>query len=207
MLALALLTVLLAHGVAGRYFEFWPHLEDEVAYWWQAQAATRNCLTVPSPPEPHLFLVPFVVDRQGRRFGKYPPGWPAVLALGMRLGRAAWVNPALAGLALWLLYRLGRRLADPVVAGLAVLLALTSPFFWLQAGSLLAHLWAWVLTLIFNLALLDILWPRRDAPPSPLPALLAGLSLGLLLLTRPWTGLGVALPWLPVGLYALARRP
>ena len=206
-LLLALLTVGLAHGVAGRYFEFWPHLEDEVAYWWQAQAATRHRLTVPSPPEPHLFLVPFVIDRDGQRFGKYPPGWPVVLALGMRLGRAGWVNPALAGLAVWLLYRLGRRLADPAVAGLAVLLTLTSPFFWLQAGSLLAHLWAWVLTLAFTLGLLDVLWPRAQGPPWPLPALLVGLSAALLLLTRPWTALGVALPWLPVALYALARRP
>ena len=207
MLALALLTVGLAHHVAGRYFEFWPHLEDEVAYWWQAQAASQGQLTVPSPPEPQLFLIPFVIDRDGQRFGKYPPGWPVVLALGLRWGRAAWVNPFLAGLAVWLLYRLAKRVADPVVAWVTVLLALTSPLFWLQAGSLLAHMAAWVFTLLMHVALLDVLWPRADGPAWPLPALVAGGSAALLLLTRPWTALGVALPWLPVVLYALVRRP
>ncbi len=204
-LVLAGLAAVLAYRVAGHYFEFWPHLEDEVAYWWQAQAATRNQLTVPSPPEPERVLVPFVVDRASRRFGKYPPGWPVVLSLGMRAGRAAWVNPLLAGLAVFLLYRLGQRVADPAVGLLAAALALTSPFFWMHAGSLLAHMWAWVLTLACSLALLDVFWPRDAAPPWPWPATVAGLSLALLLLTRPWTALGVALPWLGPGLWALAR--
>ncbi len=210
-LLLALLTPLLAHGVARVYFEFWPHLEDEVAYWWQAQAAALGHLTVPSPPEPHLFLVPFVIDRDGVRFGKYPPGWPVALALGMRLGRAAWVNPALAGLAVWLLYRIGQRIASARVGLLAAALALTSPFFWLQAGSLLSHMLAWVAALAFNLGLVEVLWPRDRGPGPAWPATLAGLSLALLLFTRPWTALGVVLPWLLPALVGLrrgdARRP
>ena len=51
-----------------------PHLEDEIAYVWQAQALAGGAIKLPSPPEPKSFLVPFVVDYDGFRFGKYPPG-------------------------------------------------------------------------------------------------------------------------------------
>ncbi len=207
MWAAAALAVVMAYIIAGRYFEFWPHLEDEVAYWWQAQAAAQGALTVPSPPEPDLFLIPFVIDRDGRRFGKYPPGWPVVLALGLRLGRAEWVNPLLAGLALLLLAQLGRRVANPTVAVVALGLALTSPFFWLQAGSLLSHMWAWVLTLTLSLALWDLLFRAPSPGLRWVLAGLAGAAWGLLLLTRPWTAVSVALPWLPWTLGALRRRP
>ncbi len=63
--------------VTQRVFEGIPHIEDEIAYVWQAKALADWHLTVPSPPQERSFLVPFVVDYLGLRFGKYPPGWPA----------------------------------------------------------------------------------------------------------------------------------
>ncbi|MGM0375104.1 MAG: hypothetical protein ACQEQQ_11880, partial [Chloroflexota bacterium] len=85
-LLLSLLAIAAAALVGGRVFDRMAHLEDEFAYVWQAQAAARGDLTVPSPAFPDSFLVPFVVDYQGQRFGKYPPGWPALLSLGVRVG-------------------------------------------------------------------------------------------------------------------------
>jgi hypothetical protein len=49
--------------------------------------------------EPHYrqaFWTPFVVDYQGERFGKYPPGWPAWLSLGVRLSAPWLINGLLA---------------------------------------------------------------------------------------------------------------
>ncbi|HSG20770.1 MAG TPA: hypothetical protein VLA31_08385, partial [Burkholderiaceae bacterium] len=66
---ISLLGVLLAVLVTERVFERMAHLEDEMAYVWQAQAISRGYLSLPSPPEPHSFLVPFVVDYNGQRFG------------------------------------------------------------------------------------------------------------------------------------------
>ena len=203
-LALSLLAVLVTYFVTERYFEAIPHIEDEIAYVWQAEAIAGGRLTVPSPPGPKSFLVPFVVDYAGQRFGKYPPGWPALLALGVRLGIRAWVNPLLAGLGVWLTYRLGKRIFGEPVGLLAGVLTLTSPFFLINSGSLLSHPFGLVLSAAFALAWVDN-FAGREGPPRALPTLVAGLCLGVLALTRPLTAIGVALPFGLHGLYLLAR--
>lgn len=189
--------VFIAHWVTGHIFEAVPHIEDEMAYVWQAQVMARGQLTVPSPPFEKSFLVPFVVDYHGQRFGKYPPGWPALLSLGVRLGARDWVNPLLAGLSLWLLYRLGQRLFGNLVGLLAVILTLTSPFFWMNSGSLLSHPLGLFLTLAFGLSWVDAFLEgnQEQKLPPALPLLVGALSLGLLALTRPLTAVGVALPF------------
>jgi 4-amino-4-deoxy-L-arabinose transferase-like glycosyltransferase len=128
-LLLSLLAILVTYLVTDRIFEGIPHLEDEVAYVWQAEAIAGGKIAVPSPPQPKSFLVPFVVDYDGLRFGKYPPGWPLVLAIGVKLGLRFLVNPLLAGLGVWLTYLLGKRVFGEVVGLLAAGLTLTSPFF------------------------------------------------------------------------------
>ena len=94
-LALSLITILVAFYVTEEYFEGIPHLEDEIAYVWQARAIADGNLTVTSPPQARSFLVPFVVDHNGQRFGKYPLGWPVVLAIGVLLGIRSLINPLL----------------------------------------------------------------------------------------------------------------
>ncbi|HFC09315.1 MAG TPA: hypothetical protein ENJ54_05625 [Chloroflexi bacterium] len=203
-----LLSVLAVAGslwVSAHVYERLPHLEDEIAYWWQAEVAAHGQLTVPSPPgDPQSFLVPFVVDWHGRRFGKYPLGWPVVLGLAMRLGCAACANALLAGLAVWLTFRLGAALWRPEVGVLAAALTLTSPFFWLNSGSLLSHPLELALSAAF--ALLWARLARHDgAPPPAFLPWLTGATLGALALTRPWTAVGVALPFALHGLWLLWR--
>lgn len=200
-IALSLLAAGLSLDLSGRIFDRMPHIEDEMAYVWQAQVFARGQLTTPSPPHANAFLVPFVVDFHGQRFGKYPPGWPAVLALGILLHARSWVNPLLAGLGVWLTYRLGRRLFDEVVALLASLLTLLSPFFLMNSASLLSHPLGLFLALVFCLSWLDA-WQNRPDLPSrqqkrlhTLSLLCASTSLGLLAITRPLTAIGVALPF------------
>jgi hypothetical protein len=68
-LGLSLLAVLAAYLVHERVFERLAHIEDEMAYVWQAQAIAGGHLTVESPPDPKSFLFPFVIDLNGQRFG------------------------------------------------------------------------------------------------------------------------------------------
>ncbi len=203
-LLLSIAALFAARLVLARVFENMPHIEDEMAYVWQAQVIAKGRLTLPSPPAPKSMLVPFVVDYNGNRFAKYPPGWPVVLALGLALGARAWVNPALAGIAVWLTYLLGRKLFDARVALLAAFLTLTSPFFLLVSGSLLSHSWGLFLSLSFTLAWLDSFDAARKLP-AWLTVPVAGLSLGILALTRPLTAVGVELPFFFHGLILLAR--
>lgn len=207
-LSLSLLAVLVTYLVTVQVFESMPHIEDEMAYVWQAQVIAKGHLTLPSPPQPKEFLVPFVVDYQGQRFGKYPPGWPAMLAIGVLLGIRSLVNPLLAGGGVWLTYRLGKRLFGELVGLLAAGLTVISPFFLMNSGSLLSHSFGLFLSGAFALSWLDA-WDTHEAqPPSVshwLPTLIAALSLGLLILTRPLTAVGVCLPFTLHGVYLFVK--
>lgn len=203
-LLLALVGFLASAQVTFRIFEAIPHIEDEMAYTWEARLIARGfTLTTPTPPCPSCFLVPFVVDAHGQRSSKYPPAWSVVLALGERLGARAWVNPFLAGLSVWLVYRLGKRLLNAPTGALAALFTVISPFFLMNSGSLLNHPWALFLTLAFTHAWLDAFFPSRIPAWLSLPT--AGLSMGLLALTRPLTAVGVALPFAVHALIILWR--
>lgn len=203
-LLLSLLAVLAAYAVADRVFERFGHLEDEIAFVWEAQVISRGDLTRPSPPQPWSFMVPFVIDHGGERFGKYPIGWPALLSYGVRFGLRDWINPLLAGLALWLTYRLGKRLLNEKVGLLAAGLTLTSPFFLLNSGSLLSHPFGLALSAALALVWLDG-FGELHGERRWLATVTAGLLLGTLALTRPFTALAVAFPFALHGLYLLLR--
>ncbi|MFZ3078370.1 MAG: STT3 domain-containing protein [Bellilinea sp.] len=203
-LVLAFFSLIAVFWVTQQVFEGLPHIEDEYAYIWQAQTATRGDLTLESPVCPKCFLQPFVVDYQGLRFGKYPPGWPAALSIAIQLNLRDWLNPFLAALCVWLTYRLVKRLLNEKAGLLAAFLTLMSPFFLINGGTLLSHVWSYFLTLTFILSWLDAI---TDGNPLPgwLPVTTGGLSLGLLVLTRPLTAVGVALPFFIHGLVLLTR--
>jgi hypothetical protein len=213
--ALAIILSIAAVGAAAivsrDVFEGIPHLEDEMAFLWEAQVMADGKIALPSPPSPQSFLVPFVVDYDGQRFGKYPPGWPAALSLGARLDAEWIVNPLLAGLGVWLIFRLGSRVAGAWVGLLAAALAASSPIFLMLSGSLMGHSFGLVLTGAFWLAWLDLFAGRPGetgaAPPAPLLTAVAGLSIGLLALTRPLTAVGIALPAIVWAGWNLVRGP
>lgn len=178
-----------------RIFEGMPHIEDEITFVWQARLAARGDLKILSPMCPQCFLEPFVIDAQGYRFGKYPPGWPAMLSLGIRLGVRSFVNPFLAALSVWLTYRLVKKLLSERAAIIAAVLTTLSPFFLMNSGSLLAHTFSLLLVLAFSLSWIDT-FDQQNSIPKWMTVLIAGLSMGLLALTRPLTAVGISIPFL-----------
>lgn len=208
-LLLAIAAVIVGSLVSLRVFEDVPHIEDETAYSWQARAIAAGAMFLPTPPCPECFLVPFVVDHGGLRTAKYPPGWPAALALGVLAGARWLVNPLLSGFSVWLVFLLTRKLTDEITALIAAVLLATSPFFVMNSGTLLAHPWSLFLTLAFALAWLDAfsLTKEQNRVPRWLSVLTACLCLGLLILTRPLTAAAVALPFAIHALAILIRGP
>ena len=205
-LLLALLAVFLSAWVSFGVYEGLAQLEDEYAYQWQAQLIAQGKLKISSPPAAHEFVVPFVIDHNGERFGKYPLGWPVVLSVGERFGLARLVNPILAGLAVWLTYRLGQKLLGNKVGLLAAGLTLISALFLTYTGSILSHTWGLVLSLSLAVSWLDLI-DKDTKLPGWLPTLTAGLSLGVLVLSRPWTAVGVAIPFGVHGIIQILRGP
>ena len=198
-LLLSLLAVLASAWVSFNIYEAVPHIEDEFAYTWQAAVVASGRLKVPTPTESKSFLIPFVVDYQGWRFSKYPIGWSGILAMGVRLGMRGWVNPLLAGLSVWLTYLLGKAIASEKIGLLASGLTLVSPFFLINSGSLLAHPLGLALSAAFALGWIKAFTRPLSGKPG-WAASGAGLALGLLAVTRPYTALAVALPF---GLHSL----
>lgn len=207
-LLISITAVLAAAWVAVNTYDGLPHIEDELAYLWQAEVMADGEITLSSPVEPYSHLVPFVIDYQGSRFGKYSPAWPAMLSLGVRLGIPLFTNALLAGVLTWLSYRLGQRLAGSGVGLLTALLIASSPMTLMLAGSFMSHTFSLLLALAFMLAWLELFLPATGgASPTPswLLIVVCGMALGVLALTRPMTAVGVAFPFGLHGLWLLLR--
>ena len=185
--------------VSHHVFEHIPHLEDEIAYQWQARVFAQGEVYVPSPANAEANYIPFVIDDSGRRFSKYPPGWSIFLSLGIMLGVENWIPALLAGLNTWLTFRVSQKILGDRGAILTAFLLCTSPFFLFISGSILSHAWSLFLALSFTLAWLDLFTSTNIQPfqrPDTIKAVTAGLSMGVLFLSRPYTALGISLPFL-----------
>ncbi|PKN82917.1 MAG: hypothetical protein CVU46_17715, partial [Chloroflexi bacterium HGW-Chloroflexi-8] len=147
-ISLCVIMVFISAWISNNIYENMPHIEDEIAYVWQANLVARGDLYIQSPPCPKCFLVPFVIDLNGIRFGKYPPGWPAILGIGVKIGIRDWINPIFAGFNLWLIYLLVKKVANEKAGLIAAGLTITSPFFLLNSGTLLSHIWSLWLSLV-----------------------------------------------------------
>ncbi len=178
-----------------------PHLEDEIAYIFQARTFARGQLWAPPPPIKRVFFTPFVLTLEnGRRVGKYGIGWPLILALGERFNIGWLVNPLLGAATAGLIYALGRDLYNRRTGIAASLLACTSPFFLIQSSIYMSHAAACFWTVLLTWAFI-----RSESVSRYQRAwvVLAGLALGMLALTRSLTALAVSLPFMLV----LLRRP
>lgn len=192
-----------ASGVVSRVvFERLPHLEDEFAYLFQARIFERGQLYIETPQPVRAYWQPFLINHDGKRFGKYTPGWPAMLAVGTGLNQPWLVNAWLMMLTVALIYRLGRAIYTPATGAVAALLVATSPMALLLAGSLMSH----TAGLFFATLFLYALWHLERRSLTPRRALLwgavGGLALGMLVSTRPLTAVGIAAPYV---VYSLGR--
>ena len=106
VLLLVLFSFFMTALVSDRVFEHVPHLEDVVAYLFEAKLLAHGQSVIPSPVPARPFWQPFVVDLNGKRFGKYPLGWPGTLAIGVAAGQPWLVNALLGALSVALVFRL-----------------------------------------------------------------------------------------------------
>ncbi len=175
-------------------FERLPHLEDEVAYLYQARIFARGEVTVEIPQPRTAFWQPFVIDysETGQRFGKYTPGWPALLAAGVNFGQPWVINALLSLLTVALVFRLGSELFNPDAGLIAALLTAFSPAALLLNASLMGHTAALFWATLFMFAY----WRMERGRHALRWGLLAGLALGTLAATRPLTTFSIALPFI-----------
>ncbi len=173
-------------------FDRLPHLEDEVAYLFQAKVFARRDWAAPAPTPANPFWQPFVIDYpNGLRFSKYTPGWSALLALGVANGAGWLVNALCAALNVALVYRLAGEIFGRGAGVFAAALVAFSPMALLLNATLMNHTAALTFTLLFLWAN----WRMSRARPLFYGAL-GGLALGVIVTLRPLTALGVAAPFI-----------
>lgn len=166
-----------------------PNSGDEYAYLWQARAFALGEVTAATPQPQDAFRLNHIGDVDGRRFCKYPPGWPLLLAAGVMAGAPALVNPLLAGLALAGIYLLGCAWITPRAAILGVAVTMSSPFFLFNAASYHSHP-----SCLFAVTVMAVALTWAVERPGAWPLLLAGAGFGLAVLIRPYTACLMGLP-------------
>lgn len=178
-----------------------PHVQDEQVYVLQARTLALGRLTTDVALPRAAFNMWFVDDRWAR-FGIFPPGWPGVLAAGIELHAAHWVNPLLhaatVGCVAAAAWRLGGRRSGLLAAFVYAL----SPQALLLASSLMSH------TLVaFGAAVVALVCVHLLLGSARRWHLLvAGAALGLTELTRPLCAVAVGVGLAAVLARALSRK-
>lgn len=171
-------------------FERMPHVEDEVAYLFQAKTFAGGALTAPAPPEaalPGLDYYLFEVQG-GRWYAATLPGWPAALAIGVAAGVPWLVNPVLAALSVLLAHAVAARMAGRDQADLVAMMMGASPWLLALSASLMGH----TLTLFLMLLGWWLILRAGDTNRGAIRRLfIAGLAMGWIFATRPLDGVVV----------------
>jgi hypothetical protein len=168
-------------------YERHPHIPDEVAYLYHAHFLAAGKLTMPLPPVPQTFEVYLMYFREHVWYPSPPPGWPAVLAIGVLFGVPWLVNPILAGLNVLMTYLLLREFYSRRTARLALLLLGISPWYLFLGMSFMTHIFTLTCGL---LAAVGVAWARRTGWVGW--AWVGGLGLGMLAIIRPLEAFVVA---------------
>jgi hypothetical protein len=190
---------LLSWGYVEFYLRGGPRIIDATAYSLEARALSHGLLAweVPEPRTEVVgrFLVESTLDEGPRRIGVlFPPGYPAVLAVGEWLGAPMWVGPGLAILITLLVAKLADQLLPSELAErerwlrVCVAVSVLSSALRYHTADTMSHGLA---ALLLTGAIVASIAHRRA--PRVGTATLLGASLGLLFATRPVTAAGAAI--------------
>ncbi len=186
-----------------------PLLIDEIVQLFQARIYTAGHLSLPVATHREFFSILHVVDTGDKVYSQFPPGGPAMLALG-ELVHAPWlVGPVCGALSVALFARLVR-LTDPDApptfhAGASALFAV-APFGAFMFGSHMNHATTLLWLLVATLGLAKVVGSET---PQAGWAFVNGIGLGAAAAIRPLDAFAFALPaavWLLVLAWRDKRR-
>jgi hypothetical protein len=174
----ALGSVLLSGFLAYAVYQRHPHIPDELASLYQARYFADGRIAMTAPPDRLAFDVDLMIYENTRWFSLFPPGWPAVLGIGVLAGSTSLVNPILGGLNVLLLFAVIRRLVDRPLARLVAVGLALSPWHIFLSMSLMSH------QLTLTCLLLSAIGALKSQESSAW-AVLGGLCTGFVMLIRP----------------------
>lgn len=197
-IAVATACFLLYATIARTVFSARPLLIDELVQVIQARMYAAGHLSIPVDRYREFFSILHVVDIHDQVYSQFPPGWPAMLAIGVATNTVWLVGPACGGIAVFLFARL-LRLVMPNASGV-VLVAGTAlfgfaPFAAFQFSSHMSHgpvlMWLLLATLALHHAITSEEGPSRGTVRW---ALVMGFAAGCAFAVRPLDAVAFAVP-------------
>ncbi|MBK7584812.1 MAG: hypothetical protein IPI67_32065 [Myxococcales bacterium] len=182
LLLLSIAAALLSVGYLHHYLRGGPRIVDATSYYLEARALAQGYFAFPIPDPSGSFRGRFLLTppEASTLVVLFPPGYPALLALGFLLGSPLAVGPVLAAVLTFITFALARELFHrDDVALLAATLSVLCAALRYHTADTMSHAWAAILLAV---SLLGALRGGRAT-------LWAGLALGWLVATRPVTGL------------------
>ncbi len=131
--------LLAAGAVTVKLYHQLPHILDAVSYSFQAGVFSSGKLGLATPPLADAFKGPFQIVTRGHLLSQYPPGAPAVYALGRVVGLEWIVGALCCMLLIGATAAVARRLYGAATGLAVLLLGALSPFVLFQSGSYLSH--------------------------------------------------------------------
>ncbi|NOT09023.1 MAG: hypothetical protein HOP28_12560 [Gemmatimonadales bacterium] len=186
--------------VAREVFDGRPLLIDEIIQVFQGRTLAAGHLWLPAAPHQEFFSSLHLVEQDGRVYGQFPVGGPAMLALGTLAGAEWLVGPVSAAIAVIAFGGLIRRVEPrPLVALAALLLFALAPFMVFMSGSHMNHVTALA---CLTVGMLGLVRSALGDTARFGDGLLAGLGFGLAATIRPVDAAAFALP---AGIWLLWR--
>lgn len=170
--------------------------DDEITYDFQAKLLLQGKLYTQAP-DFQSFKNVFTVS-EDKFTGKYPPGTPAIIALGMLFGDRYLFLILMSSLTLVLIYAASKNFYSKSDGVLAAILMLFSPYFVLMSSTRLSHsVSAFFITLFIYI--FSIIYTQGSDNKNKVLflflALLAGFSAGFAFLTRTMTAPAMLMPF------------
>ncbi len=202
-------SALLSFGYVAHYLRGGPRIVDASMYMLEARSLAQGHFSFPALWPSASVRGRFLLydEEHGALAGLFPPGYPLLLSLGVRLGAPLAVGPILAALLVVATHRLATEIAESeppeqrlLAARVAALLSVLSAALRYHTADTMSHGAAALLT---TTALASALALRRSGALRH--GALLGLALGGLVATRPVSSIAPAL--VAAGLLACARPP
>lgn len=201
LLSVFLLFTALTGMISIFVFEGIPHIQDCIAQFFQAKIFSTGKVALVPPNQGQFFDVQYIINDGKSWHGKYFFGQSLFLLLGILIKIPWIINPILGGASLVLTYYLAKEMFDEKTSRLAILAALTSPFFIFMSASYMSHVSNLFFITLCLLCTLRSFRVRKWYYPF-----LAGLSIGLAFNNRPFSALLIVLPFCGYALIALYKR-
>jgi hypothetical protein len=171
----AAVATLLSGAIAYFVLDAFANSADEFVYLFQAEIFKSGRLFAEQPPVQDVFSTVYLIEREGRWLGQYPPGWPALLASWQLLGLPVWLlNPVLGAASIFVLFRIAAQTMDRSAALLTATFYAASIFFLFESASLFSHQAFSLCSLLFAFFLV-----KFDRDKRTINLLLAGFAISV----------------------------